>query len=346
MDTAMPYRTLPVYRIAPHDILGSPFGYTTMFDLLPMQDALNSLYSTILTNQNAFGVQNILNPRGNDVRLTQVEGGLNFIEYNAQAGKPEPLNLTQTPPEIFNFAQIIEKNMETISGVNSVARGNPEASLKSGNALALVQSQALQFMNGLQQSYIMLIEDIGTGLVQLLQDFAKVPRVAEIAGVSNKTKMQEFTGDDLKSIRRVVVDVGNSLAQCLAKDTPVLMHDGSIKMVQDIKIGEQVMGPDSKPRTVGNVNSGQEEMFTITSKCKHRNVEYTCNKSHILSLRYCSDDSRYNAKKGDIIDISVHDYIQLPERHRRLLQGFTTGIEFERRETEVPAYIYYHQNSI
>ena len=53
--------------------------------------------------------------------------------------------------------------METLSGVNSVARGNPEASLQSGTALAMVQSQALQFMSGLQQSYIQLIEDVGTG---------------------------------------------------------------------------------------------------------------------------------------------------------------------------------------
>lgn len=228
MDTPMPYRRLPVYRISPGDILGTAFGYTPMFDLIPMQDALNSLYSTILTNQNAFGVQNILNPRGNDVRLNQVEGGLNFIEYNPQAGKPEALNLTQTPAEIFNFSQVLERNMETISGVNSVARGNPEASLKSGNALALVQSQALQFINGLQQSYVMMVEDIGTGLIELLQDFAKVPRIAEIAGVSNKTKMKEFTGDDLDSIRRVVVDVGNAMSQTAAGRTQ--MADNLIQM--------------------------------------------------------------------------------------------------------------------
>ena len=118
--------------------------------------------------------------------------------------------------------------METISGVNSVARGNPEASLKSGNALALVQSQALQFMNNLQQSYIMMIEDVGTGLVELLQDFAEVPRIAEIAGVSNKTKMQEFTGEDLESVRRVVVDVGNALSQSTAGRTQ--MADNLIQM--------------------------------------------------------------------------------------------------------------------
>jgi hypothetical protein len=215
-DTILIYKDLPVFRIAPAEILGTPYGYTDLFDLLPLQDAVNSLYSTILTNQNTFGVQNILNPRGNDVKVNQLEGSLNFIEYNAQAGKPEPLQLTNTPAEIFNFVQMLERNMETISGVNSVARGNPESSLKSGNALALVQSQALQFMSGLQQSYIQLLEDVGTGLINLLKDFASTPRVAAITGIRNRTKIKEFTGDDLSTINRVIVDVGNALMSSTA----------------------------------------------------------------------------------------------------------------------------------
>ena len=221
LDTPIPYRNLPIYRIAPSDILGTPYGYSPMFDLMPMQDAVNSLYSTILTNQTAHGVQSILSPRGNDVKVSQVSDGMNFIEYNVVpeapgGGRPEALNLTQTPAEIFNFLQMIEKAMETVSGVNSVARGNPEASLRSGNALALVQSQALQFLSGLSQAYTQIIEDVGTGIIHLIQDFAKVPRIAEIAGKSNRSKVKEFIGDDIKGITRVIVDSGNPLAQTTA----------------------------------------------------------------------------------------------------------------------------------
>lgn len=215
-DGPLPYRNIPVYRIAPSDILGTPYGYTSIFDLLPLQEALNSLYSTILTNQSAFGVQNIMIPRGADIAIQSLSGGLNIIEANYQMGKPEALNLTQTPAEIFKFAEIIEHTMETLSGVNSVARGNPEASLKSGNALALVQSMAIQFISGLQSSYVSLIEDTGTALVNMLKDFAAVPRVAAIVGKNNRTFMKEFKGDDLSSINRVIVDVGNPLAKTTA----------------------------------------------------------------------------------------------------------------------------------
>jgi len=251
MDTAMPYDYLPVYRISPSDILGSPYGYTEIFDLLPIQDAINSLYSTILSNQNAFGVQNILMPRGTDINPSTLIGGLNLIEYNAQAGgKPEPLNLTQTPKEIFEFIKILEGNMETISGISSVTRGNPEASLKSGTALALVQSMSLQYISGLQQSYVQLLEDIGTGLISMLQKFASVPRIAMIAGKKNRTLMKEFVGDDLNKISRVIVDLGNPLSRSTA---------GRVQMAEQLL----QMGAITTPEQYFNViNTGELDFMT------------------------------------------------------------------------------------
>lgn len=338
-DIDLPYPSLPIQRIAPYDILGSSFGYTTMFDLIPIQDAVNSVYSTILTNHHAFGVQNILNPIGNNVKFTQVSGGLNWIEYDKEYGSPEPLQLTKSSPESYNLIGTLEKVMETVSGINSVARGNPEPSLKSGTALALIQAQALQFMSGLQQNYIQLLEDSGTFIINLLKEFADEPRVVAIAGISNTNRMQEFNNDDIVSINRVVVDVGNALMQCLSKGTEVLMYDGSFKKVEDIKKGDLVMGDDSQPKTVSGSGLGVEEMYQVVTTDKDKNVVYTCNKSHIMTLRYCSDDKRYNAKKGDIIDISVKDYLNLPKRQQRILMGFRTGVEFEKKKLDVNPYI-------
>ena len=237
IDMPMPYRRLPVYRISPSEIMGTPFGYTPMFDLLPIQDALNALYSTVLTNQHTFGVQNIYVPRGADIQMKALEGGLNIIEGNTGQGKPEPLNFTNTPAEVFRFIEMLEKKMETISGMNSVVRGDPEASIKSGSAMALVQSMALQFISGLQTQYIFMVEDIGMGIVELLRDFADVPRIALIAGESNLSYVRtEFTGDDLSDIDRVIVDIGNPIAVTTAGKMQMaseLIQYGIIKTPED-----------------------------------------------------------------------------------------------------------------
>lgn len=239
LDTPLPYRKLPVFRISPSDILGTPYGYTPLFDILPIQDAINSLYSTILTNQNAFGVQNLLVPRGADVDISELSGGLNVVEANMQFGKIEPLQLTATAPEVFNFLNKLEQTAETISGVNSVSRGQPEPSLKSGSALALVQSMSLQFISGLQQSYVRLIEDTGTALINMLKDFASVPRIAAIGGITNATKMKEFTGDDLSSVNRIVVDIGNPLSRTIAGKVEMaeqLLQMGIIKTAEQYEL--------------------------------------------------------------------------------------------------------------
>jgi hypothetical protein len=212
IDSPLPYREIPVYRLTSGNIHGMPFGYTVGFDLLPIQKAINNLYSTIQTNQEVFGVQNILMPQGSNIGLEELGGGLNILEYIPALGKPEAFNPVASPAELFAHLKTLENIMETLSGVNSVIRGQPEASLKSGAALALIASQAYQTSLLLQASYVQLLEDVGTCTINILKDFASVPRVAMIAGLSNRSYMKEFVGDDLSEINRVLVDVGNPLA--------------------------------------------------------------------------------------------------------------------------------------
>jgi len=51
--------------------------------------------------------------------------------------------------------------------------------------------------------------------------------------------------------------------KCLAPETPVRMYDGSIKKIGEIKVGDKVMGPDSKCRIVLQIHKGEDEMFKI-----------------------------------------------------------------------------------
>jgi hypothetical protein len=110
----------------------------------------------------------------------------------------------------------LEGLVETLSGVNSVVRGNPEANLRSGNALALIQAQAVMFASGLQQSYVLMMEEVGTAIIKILQDFAKAPRIAAIAGKAHRMELKEFTSEDLMAIDRVRVGVSNPMSKTVA----------------------------------------------------------------------------------------------------------------------------------
>ncbi len=123
--------------------------------------------------------------------------------------------------------------------------------------------------------------------------------------------------------------------KCHGKNTPILMFDGSIKMVQDIKVGDQLMGDDSTPRNVLSLANGIEELFNIIPI---KGDKYIVNKSHILSLRCCSNGKYKGIKKDDIIDIPLTQYLDTCESFKGRFKGFRVGVEWENKELPFSPY--------
>lgn len=65
-------------------------------------------------------------------------------------------------------------------------------------------------------------------------------------------------------------------------NTPIMMADGSIKKVQDIQVGDQLMGDDSKPRNVKQLFRGNADMYDVIPI---KGDKFTVNGDHILSLK-------------------------------------------------------------
>lgn len=122
--------------------------------------------------------------------------------------------------------------------------------------------------------------------------------------------------------------------KCEKINTPHLMYDGSIKMVQDIKVGDKLMGPDSKPRTVLSLARGRQEMFDVIPT---KGEVYGFNRDHVLSLR-CSTNVNQKFRKGEIYNISINDYLELPKYVQEKLKLWRTGVEFEQQSVPYTPY--------
>lgn len=215
-DGPLPYERAPVFRIAAGDQDGVSFGYTQVYDSLSVQHMINHLYAAAASNNASFAMQSILRPIGQPISVKQVAGGMAEIEYDPSIGKPEALQLTHTAPETYAFLKMLVQDLQTNLGVNDVIRGNPETSLKSGAALAMVASQALQFLVNMQAEYVHFLEDIATGAIEDYKRFASIPRVITIAGKGNRAYTRSFTKDDLTGVNKVLVDIGNPLSKTIA----------------------------------------------------------------------------------------------------------------------------------
>lgn len=68
---------------------------------------------------------------------------------------------------------------------------------------------------------------------------------------------------------------------CFSKGTPVMLYDGSYKAVEDVVIGDILMGDDSTPRNVLQLFRGRENMYRVKPKLDGHN-EYTVNEGHTM----------------------------------------------------------------
>ena len=146
----------------------------------------------------------------------------------------------------------------------------------------------------------------------------------------------------LKEFGGGILTVPCGRGKCLAKGTQVIMYDGTIKLIENVKIGEYLMGDDSTARTVLSLGYGREEMFDIIS---HQS-KYTVNRSHILSLKYinnkCDIINGKKYKNGDVVDISIEDYLKLPEAYHSdnsPLMGFRVPIDFPKKNISEDPYL-------
>lgn len=123
--------------------------------------------------------------------------------------------------------------------------------------------------------------------------------------------------------------------KCLGKDTPVLMYDGTIKKVQDIVTGDQLMGPDSKPRTVLGTTRGLGPLYEISPNAGGMN--WICNDVHVLSLKRTIASATHPA--GSIVNISVKDFLQQNKEFQRSYKLWRSSVIFPEQKQDIPAYI-------
>lgn len=141
---------------------------------------------------------------------------------------------------------------------------------------------------------------------------------------------------------------------CLSLGTKVLMLDGTYKEVQDVKVGDKLMGPDSTERNVLSLKRGREQMYWIR---QNKGQDYRVNENHILSLmkysparysRYTDSDGKrkvdytsdpLRTKKQEVVNITVSDYLKLNNAQKSWHRGYiSNSVKFNKRDITVDPY--------
>jgi hypothetical protein len=316
LDGPMPYgNDVPITRMAPGEFLGTSIPYSDAWTLLPIAEAYNACLSAILTRVEMGSVPDIVAPEGSEYEATDF-GGRNFLKHPPGFEKPSLLDMLQIPQALPAVAEMLKSDMQELSGINSVTRGNPSENITSGSMAALVQSMAVQFNNPLERTYIFSMEQRGTHLIRIYQQMATEPQLISIAGQSNAYSIRDFKSDDLSQILRVAVKTVNSLSKTTA---------GRIEMAKDLLQNKLINRPEEYlnlvqtgnfepivkgPSDALNIVKSENEMMGRGERPQA--VVWDNHQLHIMEhIQELDTKVRYDQEKLQILTAHIQQHVDL-----------------------------------
>jgi hypothetical protein len=120
---------------------------------------------------------------------------------------------------------------------------------------------------------------------------------------------------------------------CHAAGTKVIMYNGELRNVEDVIVGDLLMGPDGTPRTVLELCRGKEEMYEISPKKGGK--AFVVNGNHILSLKSTNEGQRKQtigrnpkAKTGnEFCELTVNEYLKKSKYWKHIHKLYRVGVE-------------------
>lgn len=212
-DSALSYHDIPIIRFAPENYDGTPYGYTTFFDILGVQEEIDGLETSIATNQLTLATQSVVFEEGTVLNSDDV-AGMKAIYIPKGSQIPQPLSLASTAPEVFKHLDRLNAAQRDMMGLNDVAMGQPQTAQMNADAFSILASMAQQRNAPIQQRYLDAMAKLGSSILHTLKRFVDEPRSVAIAGkTSDSFTDMTYSNKDLEPIEGTHVEIGNAVEQ-------------------------------------------------------------------------------------------------------------------------------------
>lgn len=215
-DGPIPFRSLPFADYNPSPYIGTALGYADNWDLLPIGQMLDQMVSDIASNLATFGRQTVFTQEGTDWDPDLIANGMRVLTLPPGAEPPQALNLAELPAGAQWFLGFLESKFQSLSGLNSTARGQSDANVTSGTMAALFHSIAIEVNSAKQLAVDAHRERTANLILNVLKDFMQHPMLLEIVGADERPYLQAISKDVFKGVSKVVIKTSNPMMRSQA----------------------------------------------------------------------------------------------------------------------------------
>ena len=145
-------------------------------------------------------------------------------------------------------------------------------------------------------------------------------------------------GDLVHRYNKLCIEAARDHGKCEAVGTKVRMYDGSIKKVEDLIIGDLLMGVDSKPRKIIHLHRGVDDnMFRIDQS---KGDSYTVNSKHICTvIKIGKRGKTLTEHEKNIVDIDIPTLLSYSKNFlSERIRGFKVAWEAPERKVLIEPY--------
>ena len=248
---------------------------------------VNNLTTVMVRNQKLTGHPKWMVPRGS-VKLDQLNNDISIVQFTG----PTPPILAQANPtgtELFKIRQDLKEDLQQISGVFGVSRGEPPPGIKAGVALQFLNEQENERQNSNIANYNEFVKRVAIKTVKTAADFYRESdkRTMRVLGKDNQWRVKFLDPRHLAKAFDIRIQNSSALPESKAARTQTIidLKDAFPELLPNETVADLLdLGQTNKffDEVTASVRTAQWENEELSQGRKHEPKEWEYHIQHWL----------------------------------------------------------------
>lgn len=291
------------------DVPGRLFPLSFYQHLKPIQNIHNRLSSIITRNILITGHPHVLMPKG-AAKIEAFANTTTAIEYNGPI-EPKVVTWSSVPPEMFSFRDQVAQELNQVSGVQGVTRGQPPSNTRAASMLRFYEEQEEQRASTQILKHNELIRRVLYKAASIIGDYYPKTgdaRLRRIVGEENQYLLEAFKAAKISSEYDIVIQNSTGFSESMA---------GRMEEVQMLlQMSPGILSPE-QVADVLELKNPQKAYDISTNAIKLAQFE----NERFLAGKEVPEPTSYQDLvthwRTHLIMMNAPDWLQVPEDRRR-----------------------------